>query len=53
VTIIDGYPAVINDAKLVARMVPLLKRELGDPQVVEVSNVKVASTPRICRMHRS
>jgi hypothetical protein len=27
--------AVQIDAKLVARMVPLLKREFGDPQVVE------------------
>jgi amidohydrolase len=35
VTIIDGYPAVMNDAKLASRMVPLLKREFGEPQVVE------------------
>jgi amidohydrolase len=35
VTIIDGYPAVMNDAKLASRMVPLLKREFGESQVVE------------------
>jgi amidohydrolase len=35
VTILDGYPPTINDPKLVARMVPMLKREFGDAQVVE------------------
>ena len=36
VKILDGYPAVINDPKLIAKMVPMLKREFGDSQVAEV-----------------
>ena len=36
VNILNGYPAVMNDPKLAARMVPALVRVFGDSQVVEV-----------------